>query len=189
MLQFCFCRTHFPAPHSFFTSVSLSPFIFGFCQLIVVSWSPLCIELYRWSLLVVVGSSQTNVIIHTSVQLLILPCAADHYTKSFFYPTHLTRQRFGFTPALKDGLPIHICPFCPPALPLPTYSCGCAAAANALHCRRCAATAVLRCRRCDAELCCRCQLPALPLPNALPSAGPALQLRLRCRCQRPALPM
>ena len=78
MLQLCFCRTHFPAPHSFFTSVSLSPFIFGFCQLIFASWSPLCIELCHWSLLVVVGSSQTNVIIHTSVQLLILPCATDH---------------------------------------------------------------------------------------------------------------
>ena len=38
-------QTHFPAPHSFFTSVSLSPFIFGFCRLIVVSWSPLCMEL------------------------------------------------------------------------------------------------------------------------------------------------
>ncbi len=29
-------RTHFPAPHSFFTSVSLFPFIFSFCRLIVV---------------------------------------------------------------------------------------------------------------------------------------------------------
>ena len=44
------------------------------------------------------------------------------------------------------------------------------------------------CRRCDAQLCCRCQLPALPLTNALHSAGPALQLRLCCRCQHPALP-
>jgi hypothetical protein len=63
------------------------------------------------------------------------------------------------------------------ALPLPTLCAArcCAAAANTLHCRRCTATAVLRCRRCDAELCYRCQLPALPLPNALHSAGPALQ--------------
>jgi hypothetical protein len=29
-------RTHFPAPHSFFTFVSLSPFVFSFCRSIVL---------------------------------------------------------------------------------------------------------------------------------------------------------